>query len=248
MPFDDSPFAAAGAMLDAMPRKLLIVEDERKTASFLAHALEEDGWEIEVSHTGKGMVDRLLSGDFEAALLDINLPGEDGLSITRKLRAAGSPLPVLMLSARGAVDERVEGLDVGADDYLAKPFAIAEVVARVRALARRVGGTGAEGRALRLAVGDLTLDLVSREVSRAGQKIDLSPREFRLLEVLMRHAGKPCPRSQLLSEAWDFNFDPGTNLVEVYIRRLREKIDGDHDRKLLHTMRGMGYVVRDDAA
>lgn len=167
------------------------------------------------------------------------LPGRDGLSVVRHLRSRGHAVPVLMLSARGDMTERVEGLDAGADDYLPKPFDMTEVVARVRALTRR----GVDSKAVVLAVADLELDVASHMVRRAGGKIALAPQEFKLLECLMRHAQEICSRSRLLSEAWGYQFDPGTNIVDVNIRRLREKLDAAGGPKLLHTVKGMGYVL-----
>ena len=178
---------------------------------------------------------------FDAIVLDIMLPGRDGLSVLRQLRERQNATPVLLLSARGEVNERVEGLNAGADDYLPKPFVLAELVARVRALARR----GGETKSAVLRVADLTLDTVTREARRGGAKIELTAREYRLLEFLMRSAGRICGRMAILEKVWDYDFDPGTNLVDVYIRRLREKIDADFEPKLLHTVRGVGYVMKE---
>lgn len=224
--------------------KVLIVEDERKMAAFLERAFRENAFEAEVCRDGNAALERILQTAFDAVVLDIMLPGPDGLAIVRRLRERGNQTPVLILSARGEVDERVAGLDAGADDYMAKPFAIKEVVARVRALGRRTPATRAQ--VLKLA--DLTLDLVAHEARRAGQRIDLTTREYRTLEVLLRHTGRICGRSLLLEQVWDFNFDPGSNIVDVYIRRLREKIDAPFELKLLHTVRGSGYVLREGAA
>jgi DNA-binding response OmpR family regulator len=168
------------------------------------------------------------------------LPGRDGLSVLRHLRDRGNSVPILLLSARGEVRERVEGLNAGADDYLPKPFALAELVARVRAMGRR----GGESRAAVLEVADLRVDTVTREVRRCGTSIDLTAREYRLLEFLLRSAGHVCGRMSILEKVWDYDFDPGTNLVDVYVRRLREKVDAAFEVKLIHTVRGVGYVLR----
>ena len=173
--------------------------------------------------------------------MDIMLPGIDGLTAVRTLRQRSNSTPILLLSARGEVNQRIEGLNTGADDYVSKPFAMGEIVARLQALTRR----GGEARAILLRVGDLTLDVASRIASRNGRQIDLSAREFKLLEALMRNQGSVCPRSMLLQEVWEYDFDPGTNLVDVYIRKLREKVDNDFDRQLLHTARGIGYLIRE---
>ena len=169
------------------------------------------------------------------------LPGRDGLSVLRQLRERKNSTPVLLLSARGEVDERVEGLNAGADDYLPKPFELAELVARVRALTRR----GSENKAIALRVADLTLDTVTHKARRGGADIELTIREYRLLEFFMRSAGRPCGRMMILEKVWDYDFDPGTNLVDVYVRRLREKIDAGFEPKLLHTVRGSGYVLKE---
>ncbi|MGH7975021.1 MAG: winged helix-turn-helix domain-containing protein, partial [Limisphaerales bacterium] len=172
---------------------------------------------------------------------DIMLPGRDGLSVLKQLRERKNVTPVLLLSARGEVNERVEGLNLGADDYLPKPFELAELVARVRALTRR----GGENKSIILRVADLMLDTISHQAARGGKKIELTAREYRLLEFLMRSAGQLCGRMTIIEKVWDYNFDPGTNLVDVYIRRLREKIDADFELKLLHTARGSGYVLKE---
>lgn len=222
-----------------MAKRILIVEDERKTAALLAVGLEEAGYVVECSGNGTEALDLILRKAYDAVILDVMLPGRNGLSLVRLLREKKNPVAVLMLSARGEMTERIEGLEAGADDYLPKPFGIAEVLARIRALTRR----GAKPSAVLLEVRDLQMDVVKRVVRRAGVKLLLAPQEFRLLECLMRHAQKICSRSLLLSEAWDYHFDPGTNIVEVNIRRLREKVDSKAATKLLHTVKGMGYVL-----
>lgn len=224
-----------------MAKRILIVEDERKTAALLARGLEEAGYAVECSRNGTEALDLILRKSYDAVILDVMLPGRDGISLVRLLREKNNPVAVLMLSARGEMTERIEGLEAGADDYLPKPFGIAEVLARIRALTRR----GGEARAVMLEVQDLQMDVVKHVVRRAGVKLLLAPQEFRLLECLMRHAQEICSRSLLLSEAWDYQFDPGTNIVDVNIRRLREKVDDKTSKKLLHTVKGMGYVLGD---
>jgi DNA-binding response OmpR family regulator len=221
--------------------RVLVVEDEKKTASFIRKALQAEGFAVDVCHSGDDALAAASATPFDAVVLDIMLPGRDGLSVLRQLRQRKNSTPVLLLSARGEVNERVEGLNVGADDYLAKPFALVELIARIRALVRR----GGESKALVLRVADLTLDTVTRQVSRGATTFDLAAREFRLLEFLMRSAGRVCGRMAILEKVWDYDFDPGTNIVDVYIRRLREKIDADFEPKLLHTVRGVGYVLRE---
>lgn len=223
--------------------RVLVVEDEKKTAAFIRKALQAEGFAVDVMHNG---TDALLAAGhtpFDAIVLDIMLPGRDGLSVLRQLRERKNATPVLLLSARGEVNERVEGLNAGADDYLPKPFELVELVARVRALTRR----NAETKAPVLRVADLTLDTLTRQAQRGGKQIELTAREYRLLECLMRSAGCLCGRSMILESVWDYDFDPGTNLVDVYIKRLREKIDAGFEPKLLHTVRGMGYVMKEAA-
>jgi two-component system, OmpR family, response regulator len=221
--------------------RVLIVEDEKKTASFVRKALQAENFAVDWVTNG---VDALLAAagtPFDAIVLDIMLPGRDGLSVLRQLRERKNTTPVLLLSARGEVNERVEGLNAGADDYLPKPFELAELVARVRALTRR----GGENKSTVLRVADLTLDALTRKAQRGKTEIELTAREYRLLEFLMRSAGRPCGRMMILEKVWDYDFDPGTNLVDVYVRRLREKIDADFEPKLLHTVRGSGYVLKE---
>ena len=221
--------------------RVLVVEDEPKMASFIRRALEAESLAVDVVGTGEDALTAALATRFDAMVLDIMLPGRDGLSVLRELRSRRNAVPVLLLSARGQVEERIEGLNAGADDYLPKPFALGELSARVRALGRRSTG---EMHALTLKLADLTVDTISREVKRAGKKIDLSVREYRLLEFLLRSQGHVCGRMQILEKVWDYNFDPGTNLVDVYVRRIRDKIDHDFEPKLLHTIRGSGYVMK----
>jgi DNA-binding response OmpR family regulator len=220
--------------------RVLVVEDEKKMASFIRKALHAEGLAVDVSHNGEEGLAMAVGAPFDAIVLDVMLPGRDGLSVLRQLRADGVRAPVLLLTARGAVDERVEGLNAGADDYLAKPFALAELIARIRALGRR----GREAKPVVLRAADLTLDTTTRQARRAGKLIELTTREYRLLEFLMRSPGRVCSRMAIIEAVWDYDFDPGTNLVDVYVMRLREKVDADFERKLLHTVRGVGYVVR----
>jgi len=221
--------------------RVLVVEDERKTASFVRKALQSEGFAVDTCGNGDDALAAARMTPFDIIVLDIMLPGRDGLSVLRQLRDRKNTTPILLLSARGEVNERVEGLDAGADDYLPKPFELVELVARVRALARR----GGENKSPLLRVADLTLDTLTRRAQRGGNDIELTTREFRLLEFLMRSAGRLCGRMMILEKVWDYDFDPGTNLVDVYIRRLREKIDTDFEPKLLHTVRGAGYILKD---
>jgi len=221
--------------------RVLVVEDEKKTASFVRKALQAEGFAVDVCHNGDEALSAASATPFDAIVLDIMLPGRDGLAVLRTLRERKQTTPVLLLSARGQVNERVEGLNAGADDYLPKPFELTELVARVRAMSRR----GAETKSTTLRVADLTLDALTRRALRGGKEIELTAREYRLLEFLMRSAGRICGRMSIIEKVWDYDFDPGTNLVDVYIRRLREKIDNDFEPKLLHTVRGSGYLLKE---
>jgi DNA-binding response OmpR family regulator len=221
--------------------RVLVVEDERKTASFVRKALQAENFAVDVMANGEDALLAAARTPFDAIVLDIMLPGRDGLSVLRQLREGRNATPVLLLSARGEVNERVDGLNAGADDYLPKPFELAELVARVRALTRR----GGENRPVVLLVADLTLNTVTHKARRRGTEIELTAREYRLLEFLMRSAGRPSGRMMILEKVWDYDFDPGTNLVDVYIRRLREKIDANFEPKLLHTIRGCGYMLKE---
>lgn len=238
------------SMTTALPRspmqdtvstmRVLVVEDEKKTASFVRKALQAEGHAVDVLHDGSEALAAVQHTPFDVVVLDVMLPGRDGLSVVRQMREKRVKTPVLLLTARGEVSEKVEGLNAGADDYLAKPFALDELTARVRALGRR----HSEARSVTLRIGDLTLDTVTRRVNRASTSIELAPREYLLLEFLMRSAGRICGRMAIVEKVWDYDFDPGTNLVDVYIMRLREKIDSGFDTKLLHTVRGVGYVMK----
>ncbi len=219
--------------------RVLVVEDERKVLQFIRNALLAEGFAVDAVADGEAGLAMAATTPFDAIVLDIMLPGRDGLSVLRLMRERRISTPVLLLSARGEVGERVIGLNAGADDYLAKPFALDELIARVRAVGRR--GTGAQ--AVVLKVADLSLDTVSRKARRGETGIDLAAREYRLLEFLLRSAGRVCSRMQILEKVWDYDFDPGTNLVDVYIRRLRDKIDAGFEPKLLHTVRRIGYVL-----
>lgn len=221
--------------------RVLVVEDEKKTASFIRKALQGEGFAADVCHDGSSALLAPSTTPYDVIVLDIMLPGRDGLSVLRQWRQRNIATPVLLLSARGAVNERVEGLDAGADDYLAKPFELTELAARVRALTRR----NSDNRSPVLRVANLTLDTLSRQANRNGTLIELTTREFRLLEFLMRSAGRLCSRMMILEKVWDYDFDPATNLVDVYIRRLREKVDDPFEPKLLHTVRGMGYTLKE---
>ena len=221
--------------------RVLVVEDEKKTASFVRKALQAEGFAVDICHNGDDALAAASTTPFDALVLDIMLPGRDGLGVLHVLRERKNMTPVLLLSARGEVNERVEGLNAGADDYLPKPFELAELVARVRALMRRSG----ENKSTTLRVADLTLDTLTHKAQRGCAEIELTAREYRLLEFLMRSAGRLCGRMMILEKVWDYNFDPGTNLVDVYVRRVREKIDANFEPKLLHTVRGSGYVLKE---
>jgi DNA-binding response OmpR family regulator len=221
--------------------RILVVEDDKKTSSFIAKALRAEGFAVDVLRDGDDALAAVEVTPFDAIVLDIMLIGRDGLSVVKQMRKQGNQTPVLLLSARGEVNERVEGLNAGAEDYLPKPFALEEVIARVRALVRR----GADVKSPLLRVGDLTLDTISRVATRDGRKIELTTREYRLLEYLMRSAGRVCSRMMILEKVWDYQFDPGTNIVDVYIGKLRDKIDEEGEVKLLHSVRGEGYVIKE---
>ncbi len=222
--------------------RILVVEDDKDVAGFVVKGLREAGHTIEHVDNGRDGLFLAASENFDAIILDRMLPGGiDGLRLLETLRAQDNATPVMFLSALGQVDDRVKGLKSGGDDYMTKPFAFAELLARVEALARRGKG---EGPATRLTVGNLEMDLLSRGVKRAGQKIDLQPREFRLLEYLMRHAGQVVTRTMLLEGVWDYHFDPQTNVIDVHVSRLRQKIDKPFDTTLLHTVRNAGYMLR----
>ena len=225
--------------------RILLIEDDPETSRFVRKGLEEAGHVLDLAGDGRQGLLLALDAEHDAVVVDRMLPGLDGLSIVRSLRAAGRTTPVLVLSALGEVDDRVEGLRAGGDDYLVKPFALAELSARLEALVRRRNASaGAVAPATRLAVADLEMDLLARTVKRDGQTIELKPREFRLLEHLMRHAGQVVTRTMLLEAVWDYHFDPQTNVIDVHVSRLRRKVDRDFGAPLIHTVRGAGYVIR----
>ena len=220
--------------------KLLLVEDDQPTADYVRQGLRELGHACDHASTGLDGLTAALTGSYDAIILDRNLPQLDGLSVLRALRSEGRKTPVLILSALGQVDDRVQGLRSGSDDYLTKPFSFEELVARLDAIVRRAEGA-ADPKSTTLAVGDLKLDLLGRTAERAGRPIDLSTKEFQILEYLMRHAGQVVTRTMLLEAVWDYGFDPGTNVIDVHISHLRAKIDQPGEAPLLHTVRGAGY-------
>ena len=222
--------------------KLLLVEDDKDTAAYVKRALAEAGHTVDLAASGHDGLLLAAGESYDVIVLDRMLPEIDGLGILRTIRATGVKTPVLLLTALGGIDDRVEGLDAGGDDYLVKPFAFAELLARVNALARRPPPRDLQ---VAFTVADLTLDRLKRTVSRGGERIDLQPREFQLLEYLMRHAGRVVTRTMLLETIWDFHFDPKTNIVETHMSRLRSKVDRGHGAQLIHTVRGAGYCLRE---
>lgn len=223
--------------------RILVVEDDPAIAAFIARGLREAGYTVDQAADGVRGLDLARREPYDAVVLDLMLPGRDGLSVVEQLRTAGVTTPVLILTAKRAVDDRVKGLQIGGDDYLTKPFALAELLARIQALIRRSTGSHDSPR---LAVGGLVLDRLARTVERDGRQIDLRPREFTLLQLLLRHAGQVVSKAMILSEVWGYSFDPGSNVVDVLVFRLREKIDRDFDVPLVHTVRGVGYVLKAD--
>jgi two-component system OmpR family response regulator len=222
--------------------KLLIVEDDKEAAAYLKRALQEAGHAVDTAHDGRDGLMLAAAEPYDVIVLDRMLPSLDGLAILRTVRASGVKTPVLLLTALDGIDDRVEGLEAGGDDYLVKPFAFAELLARVNALARRPPPQEVR---TELVVGDLRVDLLKRTVTRAGRRVELQPREFQILEFLMRHAGRVVTRTMLLESVWDFHFDPRTNIVESHMSRLRGKVDRGHDHELIQTVRGAGYCVRE---
>ena len=219
--------------------RILVVEDDKKIASFVVNGLKQSGYAVDHATDGEDGLFRAQTVAYDAAVVDVMLPRLDGLALIQKLRAGSVRTPVLILSAKASVEDRVRGLQSGGDDYLAKPFAFSELLARVQALIRRASQTPEP---TRLTVGDLTLDLLTREVRRGGNKIELQPREFALLEYLMRHANRPVTKTMILEHIFDYSFDPQTNVVDVLVHRLRSKVD--QDKGMIHTLRGVGYVLR----
>jgi two-component system OmpR family response regulator len=224
---------------DAAVMRLLVVEDDKKIASFVVNGLKQSGYAVDHSSDGESALLLAENTPYDAAIVDLMLPKLDGLSLIQRLRAQGQRLPVLILSAKASVDDRVKGLQAGSDDYLTKPFAFSELLARVQALIRR---STQAAEPTKLTVGDLTLDLLTREVTRGTERIELQPREFALLEYLMRNTGRTVTKTMVLEHVWDYSFDPQTNVVDVLVHRLRAKVDPDKTR--LHTIRGVGYALR----
>ena len=224
--------------------RILIIEDDTELASFVRKGLNQAGWNVDHADNGKDGLFLATTEQYDALIVDRMLPGIEGLTVVRTLRASDIDTPVLILSALGEVDDRVKGLKAGGDDYLVKPFAFSELMARIEALVRR-SRTAATAAQTTLEVADLHMDLLKREVRRGDTKIDLQPREFKLLEFLMRHAGQVVTRTMLLEGVWDYHFDPQTNVIDVHISRLRAKIDKGFERPLLHTVRGAGYRLGD---
>jgi two-component system OmpR family response regulator len=224
--------------------RILLIEDDLKIASFILKGLKEVNYAVDHATDGESGLQQALTEHYDASIIDIMLPRMDGLTIIRELRQRNVNTPVLILSAKKTVDDRVKGLQTGGDDYLTKPFAFSELLARVQALIRRTGGTL---ELVNLTVGDLSLNLIKREVVRGDSKIYLQPREFALLEYLMRNTGKVVTKTMILEHVWGYNFDTGTNIVEAQICKLRDKIDEGFGVKLIHTVRGVGYVLKDDA-
>jgi len=221
--------------------RILVVEDEPKVASFVRRALEAEHHAVDIASDGDAGLTKAVAGGYDLVVLDVMLPKRDGFGVLRELRAGGHAVPVLLLTARAEVADKVAGLDVGADDYLTKPFAVEELVARVRALLRR----GAAATPPRLAIADLTFDPVTREVTRAGKRIDLTAREYALLEFFLRNRGRVLGRALIAQHVWGVDFDTFTNVIDVYVNYLRRKIDADFEPKLVHTVRGVGYVLKE---
>jgi two-component system, OmpR family, response regulator len=222
--------------------RILVVEDDVKIASFIIKGLKAAGYAVDHAPDGETGLDRALGEPYDTAIIDIMLPKRDGLSIIERMRREKVQTPIIILSAKGSIDDRVKGLQTGSDDYITKPFAFSELLARVQALIRRTSGLSEP---TRLTVGDLSLNLLTREVARGGQKIDLQPIEFSLLEYLMRSAGRVVSKTMIMEHVWNYNFDPQTNVVEARICRLRDKIDRDFEPKLIQTIRGVGYVLKE---
>jgi two-component system OmpR family response regulator len=227
--------------------RILIIEDDKDVASFIANGLTQSGWTVDQAGDGKEGLFLATTEQYDALIVDRMLPGVDGLTLVRTLRASDNHTPALILSALGEVDDRVSGLKAGGDDYLVKPFAFSELSARIDALVRRSKDASRQLAETTLTVADLKMDLLRREVTRAGHKIDLQPREFQLLEFLMRHAGQVVTRTMLLEGVWNYHFDPQTNVIDVHISRLRSKIDRGFETQLLHTVRGAGYRIDENS-
>jgi DNA-binding response OmpR family regulator len=225
--------------------RILVIEDDEKIQAFVSKGLRQDGHTVDAAGTGPAGLALWDSNRYDAVVLDIMLPERSGLSVLKHMRHAGDETPVLVLSAKSAVDDRVSGLECGADDYMVKPFSFSELSARIHAITRRTQSVQAKGKsATVLTACDVTLDLLRRSVVRSERKIDLQPREFALLELLMRNPNRPITKTLILERIWDYSFDPQTNIVDVLVCRLRNKLDADFDQKLIQTMRGIGYVFR----
>ena len=220
--------------------RILVVEDDLKTASFVTKGLREAGYVVDHAEDGTQALERALSEAYDVLVIDRMLPGLNGIKVVETIRSEGVESPVLFLSALGDVEDRVQGLKAGGDDYLVKPFALSELLARLEALMRRGRG---QGEVTQLSVGDLEMDILARKVIRQGQRVYLHPREFKLLEYLMRHAGQVVTRTMLLENVWEYHFDPQTNVIDVHISRLRQKVDKPFDKTILHTVRGAGYKL-----
>jgi two-component system, OmpR family, response regulator len=222
--------------------RILLVEDDVKIASFIVKGLKAAGYAVDHASDGEKGLDLALTEAYDTAIIDIMLPKLDGLSLIERMRKGKSDIPVIILSAKSSIDDRVKGLQTGSDDYLTKPFAFSELLARVQALIRRASGLSEP---TRLTAGDLSMNLLTREVTREGRKIELQPIEFSLLEYLLRNAGRVVSKTMIMEHVWNYNFDPQTNVVEARVCRLRDKIDRDFDRKLIRTVRGVGYVLKE---
>ncbi|MCA9264631.1 MAG: heavy metal response regulator transcription factor [Planctomycetales bacterium] len=221
--------------------KLLVVEDENKTAAYLRKGLTENGFVVDVADCGDAGLDLAWTGDYDLIVLDVMLPGHDGWEVLARLRTEGKQTPVLLLTARDSVEDRVKGLDLGADDYLIKPFAFSELLARIRTLLRR----GPSRQTEVVCVSDIELDLVRHKATRGGKRLNLTPKEFALLSLLVRRSGEVLSRTMIAEQVWDMNFDSNTNVVDVHVRRLRSKVDDPFPQKLIHTVRGVGYVLEE---
>lgn len=224
--------------------RILLVEDDKTIATFVIKGLRQAGYAVDHASEGESGLHLGLTESYDLVILDLMLPKLDGLTLLNRLRQRNGSVPVIILSAKATVDDRVKGLQSGSDDYITKPFAFSELLARIQALFRRASGAA---ETTRLMAGDLTIDLLSREVTRAGRRVELQPREFALLEYLMRNKGRVVSKTMIMEHVWDYNFDPQTNVIEARMSRLRDKIDCDVERKLIHTVRGAGYVLREDS-
>ncbi len=222
--------------------KVLVVEDEKKVARFLKLGLEAEDHQVDNAYDGEAGERMALSGQYDVIVLDIMLPKKNGIEVLRSIRSSGSATPVLILTAKGSLEDKVEGLDKGADDYLVKPFAFAEFIARVHSLGRRIGAK----KSMTLKVADLELDTLTRKAKRGGKEIELTNREYALLEYFVRNVNRVLTRTVISEHIWEYNFDTGTNIVEVYVNKLRNKIDSDSEKKLIHTVRGAGYMMKID--